>query len=115
MANACLQVGDTAQARRVLTDALGAIRHYGWGHLNGYGDVYALLALQEQRLQPAAQLLGWADAQRAARGPREPNEARCREQVWAGLSQALEATALQALLHAGASLGPEQVVALTLA
>lgn len=115
MANACLQVGDTAQARRVLTDALGAIRHYGWGHLNGYGDVYALLALQEQRLQPAAQLLGWADAQRAARGPREPNEARCRDQVWAGLSQALDATALQALLHAGASLGPEQVVALTLA
>ena len=115
VANASLQAGDVAQARRVLADALGAIRHYGWRHLNGYGDVYALLALREQRLRPAAQLLGWADAQRVARGPREPNEARCREQVWAGLTEAFDAAELRTLLDAGASLRPEQMVALTLA
>ena len=114
LANAHLQLGDTASARQLLSQALAAMRRQQWTWLRAFGDVYALLAARQGRADDAARLIGWADAVRQQRGPRQPNEARCRERAWQIVNHALPAAELAACLAAGVAMAPEAVVIATL-
>ena len=114
LANAHLQLGDTASARQLLSQALAAMRRQQWTWLRAFGDVYALLAARQDRADDAARLIGWADAVRQQRGPRQPNEARCRDQAWQIACQVLPAADLAACLAAGAAMAPEAVFIATL-
>jgi predicted ATPase/DNA-binding winged helix-turn-helix (wHTH) protein len=115
LANALLQQGASAQARQALTEALGVMRAQDWHWLRGFGDVYALLAASEGRVEAAARLIGWADDVRKARGERHVAEARSRELAHAAAASTLDAATLERLSAEGAKLGPAAVCELTLA
>lgn len=114
LANGQLQLGDAPSARATLIEALAVMRVQQWGWLRGFGDVYALLAALEDRADDAAQLLGWADEVRRDRGPRQPNEARCRQLVIERLGAEMSPAALAQAMARGVRLAPEEVCQRTL-
>lgn len=113
LANALLQQGETAEARETLREAFTTMRSQQWTWLRGFGDVYALLAAREGRWTEAARLLGWADDARILRGPRQPNELRCRDLAWHIIVAALPQDRVDLCAREGATLAPEQVHAAT--
>jgi predicted ATPase/DNA-binding winged helix-turn-helix (wHTH) protein len=114
LANALLQQNRVADARQALAEALAEMRAQQWDRLRGFGDVYALLAASEGRHEEAARLLGFADASRLQRGPRQPNEARCRALCLQRLQGAMDDAAMVRAMAAGAALQAEEVCRLTL-
>lgn len=67
----------------------GADATLEWVWFHDFGDVYALLAAREGRLDAAARLIGWQDRQCREHGEREPNEARCRALADASVRKAM--------------------------
>lgn len=114
LANAMLQRGATAEARLAIEEAFVTMRAQQWTWLRGFGDVYALLAAKEGRMKEAACLLGWADHARISRGPRQPNEVRCRSLAFDIIAAALSRDQVELCASEGAALAPEQVHAATL-
>jgi tetratricopeptide (TPR) repeat protein len=89
LAAAQLQQPSVEAARASLSEALELMRTLEWTWFHEFGDVYALLAAHEGRLEDAARLIGWQDRHCRERGEREPNEARCRALADAQVRQAL--------------------------
>lgn len=114
LANALLQESALARAGETLAEAFEVMRAQQWSWIRGFGDVYALYAARQGRVDAAAALLGWADDARRNRGARQPNEARCRDQALRLVVQSLAPAALSACMAQGAALTNEQVVAATL-
>jgi predicted ATPase len=115
LAAALLQQGQVADARERLAEALHLMRTLEWSGLGAFGEVYALLAAREGRIEAAARLIGWADKTSSARGERQPNEARCRALAEAEVLQWLGASQAALLMAEGAGLDEEAVAELTLA
>jgi hypothetical protein len=110
-----LHQGAVAAARRSLTEALDLMRTLEWSWFRDFGDVYALLAANEGRLEDAARLIGWADRRCEDRGEREPNEARCRAMADALVRQALPNERRAQLERSGAAMDDDGAFEVALA
>jgi predicted ATPase/DNA-binding winged helix-turn-helix (wHTH) protein len=107
LATALLLRGDLAAAREALAQAAPLIVRYQLG--SRYAATAAWLALREDRVQDAAQLLGYGQAAALAAGvdAEEPAEVAVRKRVQAALAERLDAAEIEALQLIGSTLGTE--------
>jgi predicted ATPase/DNA-binding winged helix-turn-helix (wHTH) protein len=113
IAEALLLQGQVGEARSTIAGLVAESRRRDWEWFGSYGDVFALLAAREGRVDAAARLIGYAAAFEGVdeRDPRSPARTTAR----AAVEAVLDATALQRLTAEGSRLDIEAVCRLTLA
>ncbi len=111
---ALLQAGEWQAAHATAVEALPHLRRED--NAVWLFDHLALLALQLGRTEAAAQLLGYVDAGRHAKGQvRDASEAQSRKKAHEGLQACLEGARMTALVEEGARLSADQADRLLLA
>jgi len=112
-AHVALAAGDQPGARRLMAQFFEMCRVVEWMYFGAFADLYVALAMAEGRLEAAAHLLGYAQAE-TRRDEGLPHRAAKRDTEHATLAMKLAPERLAALLGEGAGLSRESVCSRTL-
>jgi predicted ATPase len=112
-ARASLACGDLDTAKRQLARMFETCRAVEWANFEQFANLYLRLAFEENRVNAAARLLGFADAT-TVRTFDAARSARAREKVRALLAARMGLPCLAQLTAEGKQLDPESVCALVL-
>lgn len=110
-AQALLTMGRLAPAREAIAELITLSRIRNWEWFGLFTDVFALLALAEDRLEDAARLVGHADAAHRRAGLHTARAKAAREAVCASLGGRIDGATIARLMSDGGRMDEETICA----